>query len=318
MSLEHLKQVSAQEVRRATTRAAAVDLIDRMVAEMVHLGFHVDVSHTVSGRTILLAVDIFPEIADAAIQRQLIETPPQARARAGDVAVEQSAGEMLGSPAGADEPEDFTPPPEEGPETVADAAPPPAAEPMIDADGYFSGPFTAAEVETIIDMSAKGDLPKDIAEYLGRKVGAISNKKRHLKAEIEKRIRARKAGRAEAKASEEPGKTTAEGQGRAAAEEPPASAPLTVTERHVNQRIAGLGYPAPWTPQKDLEFAAAIIAEGRSLAEACARVGASIEDGRARWKAMLPEVTIDGQKALAHVLGWRATHIAAGEILAAE
>lgn len=80
---------------------------------------------------------------------------------------------------------------------------------------------------------------------------------------------------------------------------PPASA------RRVQAHLNALGHVAPWSVARDLDLVQQ-LARGDCLSDVAERIGVSRDEARARWKALLPEVTIDGKRLLLEELRRRA------------
>lgn len=165
-----------------------------------------------------------------------------------------------------------------------------------------TGPWSEDEIATATEILRKGGVYSDVARALGRTpshVGWRCNK-------ISKQLRS------EAEAKPDPAV-----QGSAPAEPAPAaggspvpagSTPVTAppaSARRVQAHLNALGHVAPWSAGLDLDLVER-LARGESLTNVAERIGVSRPEAIARWKALLPEVTIDGQRLLLEELRRRA------------
>lgn len=67
--------------------------------------------------------------------------------------------------------------------------------------------------------------------------------------------------------------------------------------RDVRLRLRKVGYPAPWTPERDLTLVQGLVA-GDGLGRTSEALGIDKGECKLRWSELLPEVTIEGQTQL--------------------
>lgn len=68
-------------------------------------------------------------------------------------------------------------------------------------------------------------------------------------------------------------------------------------EKLLRMHLRAVGYAAPWTPALDLQLVEG-LARGDGLGATAAGMQMPLDACRARWQALLPEVTLDGQARL--------------------
>ncbi|KHQ50303.1 hypothetical protein [Mameliella alba] len=206
------------------------------------------------------------------------------------------------------------PAPEPGPVPDGDPVPAPAPEPGPSA-APKTGDWTEDEDRELLALDAQGHPVKAvIAPRLGRSWQAVGLRLKKLKEE-----------RAEAPAPDGDPAPDVEPEPAPAPEPepapPPASAPAassgsafryaldldalpTAREKAAERRLRAIGYAKPFTPASDLKLVQALGA-GKSIDAASRSTGLSPAQARGRWRALLPEVTLENQAALAAVLNKR-------------
>ncbi|GGF73513.1 hypothetical protein SAMN05216376_111145 [Mameliella alba] len=196
------------------------------------------------------------------------------------------------------------PAPEPGPVPDGDPVPAPAPEPGPSA-APKTGDWTEDEDRELLALDAQGHPVKAvIAPRLGRSWQAVGLRLKKLKEE-----------RAEAPAPD----TDPVPEPTPEPEPAPAPAPCSVAtgryalnldalptarEKAAERRLRAIGYPSPFTPSSDLKLVEALGA-GSSMDAAARSTGLSPAQARGRWKALLPEVTLENQTALLKILKLR-------------
>lgn len=181
---------------------------------------------------------------------------------------------------------------------------------------WKTGLYSAADDETIRQMMAEDQASAEIAAALGRKAAGVSARMRKL-AKDAKSHRAtavpEDVASAPARLKTAPQVKQAETkrlnrQARQAASAPPA--PPGVGDRNYGDRLLiahldALGYAGGWTPQSDLVLVNGICGSG--LAVAAASVECTLEEAKARWKALNQNIgDLDHQQRLVRILRERA------------
>ncbi len=286
--LEEMMEWANRNARAARRHAEALIEVKAFVNRMAGMGLHVSKLHYASRDDGALAVELeddapFEAGTDAPIEVKGAEDYRGDVTCSGDVGivvspgmVQQFADDEEGGPA---------PEGEAGPGASADAAqdveadaaqddtPPDVTAPLRDADGFVIGPIAGDEADRVMAWLAQGVGRAEIAERTGRKPQQISQFRHYHRDRID------------------------------ALSVAPADG-LNGTERRINQRIEALGYPEPWTPDLDLKMVEQMV-RGTGLGGTAALLKLDREVVLARWKQLLPEVTIETQKQLAAVLRWR-------------
>lgn len=191
----------------------------------------------------------------------------------------------------------------------------PATEPSADDPPPITGPWTDQEGAAALQMHRNGASNLEIAEKLNRDVRGIGPKLRYLLPEAQKQEAAPPQAdpapaprQAEAATPPEPNPEPA-----APAQDwalPPMPDNLTNAQRVIWRRLDEMGYPAPWTPQKDVQLTEKLV-RGDGLSAAADALLIPARDCRMRWNAMLPAKTVEGQADLLKVLKWRCVTVAA-------
>jgi hypothetical protein len=159
------------------------------------------------------------------------------------------------------------------------------------------GDWTDEEDMTLLDEARKGTPVKQIAPKVGRSWQAVAKRLKALK-------------QAQDEESDEPEPTPAPAP--AATTRDPGETGLalsldglgTAREKAAERRLRALGYPAPHSPQSDLNLVESIM-RGDGMSHAANTAGLEKDAASQRWKALMPEVTIENQKALLTVLRLR-------------
>ncbi|MBW4983696.1 hypothetical protein KZZ07_14210 [Mameliella sp. CS4] len=163
------------------------------------------------------------------------------------------------------------------------------------------GDWTDDEDMTLLAEAEKGTPVKQIAARVGRSWQAVAKRLKTLKQAQDEESGEPEATPASAPAASptattrDPGETglaiSLDGLG-------------TAREKAAERRLRALGYPAPHSPQSDLKLVESIMrGDGMSLAANTA--GIEKDAAGKRWKALMPEVTIENQTALLTVLRLR-------------
>ncbi|OWV39419.1 hypothetical protein [Mameliella alba] len=189
-----------------------------------------------------------------------------------------------------------------GPVPDGDPAPEPGAEQELK-----TGPWTEDEDRELLALDARGHPVKAvIAPRLGRSWQAVGLRLKKLKEE-------------QAEAPEVEPEPAPAPEPEPVPPPAPAPAPCSVAagryaldldalptarEKAAERRLRAIGYAKPFTPASDLKLVQALGA-GKSIDAASRSTGLSPAQARGRWKALLPEVTLENQAALAAVLNKR-------------
>lgn len=80
---------------------------------------------------------------------------------------------------------------------------------------------------------------------------------------------------------------------------------LTAREKAIERRIRAIGYPPPFSAESDAQLVQC-LARGQSLAAAAGEAKIPRDSAKARWNRLLPEVTVEDQRALLSVTKLRA------------
>lgn len=173
--------------------------------------------------------------------------------------------------------------------------------------------WTDAECKGVLTLADRGVTYEEIARRLGRSKQAVSVKLvqlRKAQAESAEKPAPKPAPPVAPTSGPAPAKAVASPAAPPKAPLAPPSDGLTERQRVIGARMARLGNPDPFTPEVDLKLARALV-NGEGLAGAVEATDGAIsrDDLRDRWRAMLPEVTLDDQAALIRVLTLRAQSV---------
>lgn len=199
---------------------------------------------------------------------------------------------------------------------------PPQSQPATETPkaGVVTGPFTEAENATILEMFTAGATKSEIAAALNRKSAALA-------LQIPRVVKAAKAKRPQR--DQKPVAVPRRTPPKPAPEPVPAPKPdpvATATPPSRPDDLPPLGAFASaeararraaqerldwvcrtqwrdssWTPARDLALVEALV-NGEGLAGAAEALGIGKDDAKARWKALMPEVTLEAQAAMLAVL----------------
>lgn len=300
--IDRLKQECVQDLNRVRARADAVRLLERTMEQLVRRGFAPDLGQD-KGGFVRLRVDL-----DAIEGRRLMIAAPEAGPPVdGEMAdpAPPEVGDVSESPA-----DDATAAPTPPPEA-------PAPRPVRRASAELvTGPVSDAERAQIVELSAAGREPREIAKRLNRPVGTVNVMRRHLKARIDAAVVSKAADVLTGGGDpvSPPVERKPEPATPAAAPRPPAPvapvAPVTADKsasvREIEVHLDWVGYEGGWTPQTDFALARS-LARGDGAAGAAERLNRPKPEVIHRWKVLNTDPhSIDHQVRLVKVLRQRA------------
>lgn len=167
-----------------------------------------------------------------------------------------------------------------------------------------SGPWSKVEGENAMRWLDDGQSTIEIAKRLRRTPQAVGPKLAHM---VRKRHERTAAAPATPKATPEPVAPPPSPTPAPVEPQPdtPQATSFTVDVaratnaacREIRKRLRRIGYPAPWTPAKDLALVQGLAA-GNGLGHASTELGIGKAECKLRWTELLPVVTLDGQAKL--------------------
>jgi hypothetical protein len=201
--------------------------------------------------------------------------------------------------------------------SLPDVVPGRSAAKTASAKTWKTGPYSAAEDETIRQNMAKGQTSSEIAKVLKRRATGVSARMRKLQKDAKGAVPTAKQGDGGAPARlktpaqmKQTATKKARRQAQVAVSTPaPASvppAPSGVGDRGYGDRVLiahldALGYAGGWTPQSDFVLVNGICGSG--LGVAAASVECTPEEARARWTALNQNIgDLDHQQRLIRIL----------------
>lgn len=181
---------------------------------------------------------------------------------------------------------------------------------------WKTGPYSAAEDETIRHMMSMGQASAEVAAALGRKAAGVSARMKKLERDAKKaEPDAPKAEDSRPARLKTPAQIKQVATKKARRQERGwAPAPVTpfgtgdrpYADRVLIAHLDALGYAGSWTPQLDLLLVNRICS-GASLSAAVMEVGCDLAQGRARWHKLNENIgDLDHQQRLVRILRERA------------
>ena len=260
-TLDALRAQTQAALERAQRRVQAVDAVAGVMAELKASGFHGALDFTAGQIVLTIELEAVPGEAvpgeAAPVVRPRFQTRPEPVAQ-------------LSEPV----------------ETHTTPAPKPAAP-------VKTTSWSKQEAEQALAMHDAGQTTQQIAAKLNRKPQSVGPKMRVL-------LDARDAKAA----TPEPVEPEVDTPSPEVAPSAPSTDfvvdPSKATNsrcRDVRLRLRKVGYPAPWTPERDLTLVQGLVA-GDGLGRTSEALGIDKGECKLRWSELLPEVTIEGQTQL--------------------